>query len=116
MTRDEAREQFKAAGLTYDVVNEASLQRLRDLIDERMIASGLIKGSYRCVRKVKLQGGGKKPFFAGIECCAFYFDKREAVSFNRDGFIGFAGWSDDTNIQPILEGFAAWVKELEHRP
>jgi len=114
MNRDEARARFKDAGLTYGNVDAASLQRLKELIDEKMVASGLMKGSYRCNDKVKLQGQGKAQFFAGIECHAFYFDKREAVSFNQDGFIGFAGWSDDTNVQPILEGFVAWVEELEH--
>ena len=113
MNRDEARARFKEAGLTYANVDAASLQRLRDLINEKMIASGLMKGSYRCNKKITLQGRVSPSFFAGIECHAFYFDKREAVSFNRDGFIGFAGWSDDTNVQPILEGFAAWGKELE---
>lgn len=114
MNRDEARAWFAAAGLTYANVDKDSLQRLKELIDEKMVASGLMKGSYRCNKKLILEGRVSPSFFAGIECHAFYFDKREAVSFNRDGFIGFAGWSDDTNVQPILEGFVAWVDELKY--
>ena len=33
-----------------------------------------------------------------------YFDAREGVTFGSDGFVGFAGWADENNIQPILCG------------
>ena len=78
-----------------------------------MIRSGLFKSSYRCYRRVTFQYSGTDRAFGGIRCNAFYFERREAVSFNRDGFIGFAGWSDDTNVQPILQGFLAWVGEMK---
>lgn len=32
---------------------------------------------------------------------------------NCDGFVGFAGWADDTNVQPILTAFCAWVDGVE---
>lgn len=112
-TRDHARQAFQDAGLNYGYVTEESLQRLRNLINDKMTASGLMNGTYRCRQKTTLQNVGNRKFFAGITCQAFYFDKREAVSFNRDGFIGFAGWSDDTNVQPILAGFLEWVNELK---
>ena len=41
----------------------------------------------------------------------FYFSGREAISFNEDGFIGIAGWADDTNVQPFLRAFHKWVCE-----
>jgi hypothetical protein len=37
------------------------------------------------------------------------WDKRECVSFNTDGFIGFAGWADNNNIIPILNAVGLWV-------
>ena len=40
-----------------------------------------------------------------------YWQGREAVSFNGDGFIGIAGWADDNNVQPFLRGFMRWLKE-----
>lgn len=40
-----------------------------------------------------------------------YFKGREAISFNSDGFIGFAGWADDKNVQPFLRAFVLWVVE-----
>jgi hypothetical protein len=53
-----------------------------------------------------------RPGYAEIRYKGSYFDNREAVSFNKDGFIGFAGWADDRNVQPVSEGFAKWVKEV----
>ena len=50
--------------------------------------------------------------YAELRCKSHYFDNREAITFNTDGFIGFAGWADKTNIQPILEGFREWVAEM----
>jgi hypothetical protein len=43
-----------------------------------------------------------------------YFKRREAISFNTKGkdgigFIGFAGWSDNTNIKPFLTAFNKWL-------
>ena len=40
-----------------------------------------------------------------------YFEDREAISFNPDGFIGFAGWADSSNIRPFLRAFARWMSE-----
>jgi hypothetical protein len=113
LTREAAREGFASAGLSYADLDLVALRRLRVLINREMIGSGLMKSSYRCYRGVVLQNAGTDRFFAGIRCSAFYFERREAVSFNRDGFIGFAGWSDDTNVQPILRGFLAWIGEMK---
>jgi hypothetical protein len=110
-TRDEARSVFAAKGLTYAVLTRESLTRLCELIDDLMSPSGLIKGSYRMNNKVVLKKTKHGPF-AQLTCKSFYFDDREAVSFNTDGFIGFAGWADDNNIQPVLKGFMAWVDEV----
>lgn len=43
---------------------------------------------------------------------AHYFDEREAVSFERNGFIGIAGWADSKNERPFLAAFGAWVEWL----
>lgn len=37
-----------------------------------------------------------------------YFQNREAISFNGDGFIGFAGWASTENTQPFLRAFIKW--------
>ena len=46
--------------------------------------------------------------FFGIEIKTEQWDRREAVSFNRDGFIGIAGWADNANVKPILDALVEW--------
>ena len=45
-------------------------------------------------------------------CSTDQWEGREAVSFNRDGFIGFAGWADSSNVRPILDGVEKWLDFL----
>jgi hypothetical protein len=111
-SRDAARALFADAGLTYDVLTPDSVQRLRHLINTRMKASGLLGGTYRCRQRgtVRQQNG---KLWADIRCVANYFpESRQALTFEPNGFIGFAGWADDKNVQPILDGFADWVREM----
>ena len=42
----------------------------------------------------------------------YHFKDRECISFNPGGFIGFAGWADDRNVQPILKAFDKWMNEM----
>lgn len=113
MSRNEARQKFKDAGLTYAVITPETLRSLRSAINRHMKDSGLIRGTFRCRERGVIQTSKRGRFFAGINCRAFYFDNREAVSFNDDGFIGFAGWADDENIKPILDGFCEWVEAMK---
>jgi hypothetical protein len=41
-----------------------------------------------------------------------YFTQREAISFNSDGFIGFAGWADSGNKSPLMSAFVEWVDTI----
>lgn len=41
-----------------------------------------------------------------------YFTRRECISFNKDGFIGFAGWADQRNTNPIIDAFIKWCDVL----
>lgn len=34
------------------------------------------------------------------------------VGFNADGWIGFAGWADQGNTNPILRAFIEWCDAL----
>ncbi len=109
MTRDEARKRWAASGLSYGVLTEASVARLRKIIDAEMRASGAIRGTLRAGRARVWESLGDT--VADIRCKAFYFTDRQAVTFERGGFVGFAGWADDSNVQPILRAFVAWVDE-----
>lgn len=39
-------------------------------------------------------------------------DFGECISFNADGWIGFAGWADQGNTNPILRAFIEWCDAL----
>lgn len=110
--RDLARKAFAESGLDYSDVTPQSIQSLRACINTAMVKSGCILGSFRCHQRgtVKSTALGK---YAEIKCKSHYFDGREAVSFNTDGFIGFAGWADDKNVTPILDGFHEWVRATQ---
>jgi len=114
-TRDQAREFFEASSLSYSSLTKINLQHLRRYVNRKMVSSGLFDDTYRCKQRPYIHQDTPSSefsrFYAGIKCKAFYFDDRECISFNPDGFIGFAGWASDGNVQPILEGFIEWVKD-----
>ena len=114
MTRDEARKVWLDSGLNYSHLTLGRLQKLRDMLNAEMKASGLMAtigrsgGTFRANARIfaGLSTGG---WYAGITCRSAHFKKREAVTFSDNGFIGFTGWADDVNIQPVLKAFVAWV-------
>ncbi len=112
MDRNEARALWAASGLDYSILTETSLQHLINLIDVEMLKSGLILGSYRMEEGITPAPQKRRGNEAYLRCRSDHFRGREAVSFNQDGFVGFAGWADDQNIVPVLKGFAAWVEEM----
>ena len=113
LRNDQSREYFSESGLTYDDLTEDNLRYLCEILAIELRKSGCFSGSYRMDQKVTFKKTKKQGFvFAGITCSAHYFSGREAVSFNSDGFIGFCGWADSINNQPILRGFNKWVDEM----
>lgn len=66
---------------------------------------------HRNMPKVALAKGRDGIESAFIRIDGHYFEGREAVSFNEDGFIGFCGWADSRNERAILEGFYRWMQE-----
>ena len=115
LTESDMREYFSECGLSYsEHVNKPNLSVLHSLINIEMIKSKCLQGSFRMEPKMQYKRTKKRGLeFAGLTCEAFYFGGREAVSFNGDGFIGLAGWSDKINVQPILRGFKQWCDWLK---
>jgi len=105
---DEARDAFKDAGLTYGDLTLSRISLLRDVVDRYLRESMLMKGTYKADKKVvlKFMPNG---VFGTVTCRSHYFEKREAIAFNPDGFIGFAGWADPVHIVPVVSAFREWV-------
>ena len=116
--QDLAREYFKAKGLTYDDITEGDICALLMILNKnikqacrnREMSVGSMRMSQKIKSKYKTNG-------RLIECYLFinshYFTQRECISFNKDGFIGFCGWADDANTEPIVKSFIKWVNELK---
>lgn len=111
--RNDARKAFADSGLTYADLSRDDLSRLRNTLNNALTSAATINGykMERGIRMVNWPSG-----WAALKCQAYYFESREAVTFNDNGFIGFAGWADDGNVAPILEGFKEWVAEtVKHK-
>lgn len=102
-SRDEARSEIKRAGITVENVTKEQLSILWDCIYLKMLESDNYRGTFRMDKKVSLF----------MTCSTDQWKKREAISFNRDGFIGMAGWADNSNIIPVLDGVECWLNQLK---
>lgn len=116
LTRDEARALF-AKTLSYEQIDPNDIRALEGFLaieyaqHDRLGGCMMMHPSYRKKHRPEIDvtdcGTGIRSAFLRVDGC--YFRGREAISFNEDGLIGFAGWADDVNVQPFLRAFAKWV-------
>lgn len=111
LTRDQARQAWIDSGLTHADLTPENLRVLRWMINRSMLASGLMGGTYRAHQRFSCRLDPNRRF-ADLRCRSGYFDSRQAITFDeRDGIgVGFAGWADQWNVQPILTDFVKWVE------
>ena len=113
----EARDYFARKGLTYDDITEGDILVLIMLLNKHIKKANKENetsvSTMRLSEKVDIK---RKSNGAIITCFIYmnshYFTRRECISFNRDGFIGFAGWADQGNTNPILRAFLEWCDYL----
>lgn len=110
---NEAREYFKSKGLSYADITEGELLLLVMLLNKEIKASNKDNETSVPTMYLSKRMDIKKRSNGSIICCflymnSHYFTQREAISFNRDGFIGFAGWADQGNTNPLLRAFLKW--------
>lgn len=116
-TNDEARRYFKDKGLTYDDVTEGDILTLVMLLNKYIKAAAkngeMSTDSMHLSSKIDMR---KKTNGSIINCYLYinshYFTRRECISFNTGGFIGFAGWADSNNLKPILRAFIEWCDAM----
>jgi len=119
ITNSEVRELFEKSGFGYEVLTRENADSLRGFLADEL------KTYKNDIFTMTVARDRKKDFVQGvtffIEVKGYiddgrkfvHFKRREAISFNCDGFIGFAGWADSTNVQPILRAFVRWLDSLE---
>lgn len=119
LTRDQCRKAF-GDNLTYRDVTPNDIRALQGFLcieyaqHERNGEHMEMQPSYRKKTEPQItvsEKTGRSIQSAFLFVSGFYFHGREAISFNEDGYIGFAGWADDTNIQPFLRAFMRWLVE-----
>lgn len=101
ITNDSVRVLAASSDITCANVTVDELKSLHEILSEELKASDCYHGSYRMDRLKKDR--------RYMTCSTSQWKGREAVSFNRDGFIGMAGWADSTNIKPIRDGVIRWI-------
>lgn len=118
-SRGEAREFFAAANLSYEQIAENDIRALDGYLAieyAQHVRDGGVVNMHACYRKkyqpeVRLSKDRPGIEAAFIFVSSNYFSGREAISFNEDGFIGFAGWASGTTIKPFIRAFYRWVTE-----
>ncbi|MEC2403333.1 hypothetical protein ABES35_16845 [Bacillus subtilis] len=120
MTSEEARNYFVQKGLSYEDITEGDICALVMLLNKHVKQA--VKANKMSVDTMRMSQKIKSKYKTNgtLECCylyinSHYFTQREAISFNPDGFIGFAGWADSGNTQPLIDAFIEWVDYLSEQ-
>lgn len=116
-TNNEARAYFKNKGLNYEDIKEGDIAALCILLGQEYKKSNAAGETSVNTEYLSKRIDMKRKSNGSIICCflyvnSHYFTQRECISFNRDGFIGFAGWADPGNTNPILRAFLKWCDML----
>ena len=123
MTRDEAREYFKSLDLSYKDISEIDVYILTKYIEVELDNYYKNGGDHAKSMDLRVKAPLKKNVkvlkrsglqYAYIRVAGSYFENREAISFNKDGFIGFGGELDSKNTTPIIKGFCNWCDYLHN--
>ena len=106
------REKFKTRNLSYRQLTIEHIQALGLFLTKEFENFGSamqlappLKKDIKILKRTGLQ-------YAEIKVNGYYFSKREAITFNTDGFIGFAGWACDNNLTPFVNAFDKWMDWL----
>lgn len=108
-----ARDRFKALGLAYSDITRGDILILFEKINKRLKAGESALENLHMSEKISIKAnhnGTIRECYLYVN--AHYFTRRECISFNADGFIGFAGWADIGTSKPIIDAFNEWVDGL----
>ena len=119
-SNDDCRKRFSEFGLTYDDITEGDILTLVMLLNREIKKSNKsgetsVNTTYLSSKKVikKKQNGTITEAYLYMN--SHYYTQRECISFNKDGFIGFAGWADTGNSNPIRRAFLEWCDILKNQ-
>ncbi len=109
----QAREKFKNLGLDYSLITKDDIFKLIDFLKIELKQSAKDGNLEMQIKELRIsylnpsQKMGLKHAFISVESA--YFDRRQGISFEENGFIGFCGWADGANHKPFLTAFDKWI-------
>ncbi len=118
-TNNEARKYFADKGLTYEDIELTDVHVLKAFLKQEYKKSNKVGetsvNTERVSDSVYARYGEKSIIYCFLYVNSHYFKQRECISFNQDGFIGFAGWADQGNVNPILRAFLRWCDVMAEK-
>lgn len=117
LTNDEARQYFADKKLTYDVLSIFTIDLLCSMIQTEIMKMRKtdvgccllrMKAPVYSKKRLKDQCSNGKFIWFELRVEGTHFEDREAITFNRDGFIGFSGWAGSRNTKPFIDAFIKW--------
>ena len=122
-TNDEARKYFLDKGLSYKDITDGDIAALALMLgSEYKKANKTGETSVNTIylsKKISIKHNVDGSIISAfLYVNSHYFTQRECISFNANGFIGFAGWADDGNTNPIKRAFLKWcdmMSDLKER-
>lgn len=112
-TNEEARAYFKDKGLTYKDITSGDILALVLLLNQELKKSNKAGETSVCTMHLSQKISTKYRSNGTLIYChlymnSHYFTQRQCISFEESGFIGFAGWADEANLNPIRRAFLRW--------
>jgi hypothetical protein len=109
-----ARDQFNSR-FDYSLLREVHINHLRLLVSSELAHHDKeidmsLKQPLKKDTVVRKTLGLK---YAKLEVNGSYFSGREGITFNENGFIGFAGWASSYNLKPFAVAFEKWIDWLD---
>ena len=117
ISNEYARQYFRIKGIQFKDIRRYDIDLLHamcviEIDNVRRYPESKISSQLRMSHKVVFNRKNGVFESAFLFVNSDYFKKREAISFNSDGFIGFAGWATTQNTQPFLRAFCKWCDLL----
>lgn len=109
MTSDDIRQEFNSK-LTYSDIGRTEIESLISILKDELKCFKEFPMRVCFLRKNDIAYDMNEHIkYCYIMVNGDYFKRREAISFNKDGFIGIAGWASSPNEKPILNSLKKWL-------
>ena len=109
-TTNEARQYFIDCGIVYAKITRKDIDRLIEILIELLKEHKHFPMRLSKIVHFKSDETGFKHCYLYVN--GRYFKKRQAISFEKEDWIGFSGWADSGNVQPFINAFLIWCNEF----